>query len=236
MTDKNFDSRRVYNARRKRRRRKIVLKRILCFCLFAAVIFTVILGITKGVKSFKNSGIGGILSDNEVTEQLKAVKIPEWVDVQLLHPHGTARSETAVGAIKNIVIHYVANPGSTAQNNRDYFDKEDTEVSSHFVVGLDGEIIQCLPLWEKSAASNERNRDTISIEVCHPDTSGKFNDSTYNSVIKLCAYLCKELKLDENTLIRHYDITGKLCPVYYVENGDKWEKLKKDVGTAINEQ
>ena len=96
-------------------------------------------------------------------------------------------------------------------------------------MGLDGEIIQCVPLYEKSAASNHRNKDTISIEVCHPDDTGKFNEETYNSVIKLTAFLCENFSLDEDDVIRHYDITEKICPKYYVENEDKWEELKQNV-------
>lgn len=162
---------------------------------------------------------------------LKEIEIPQWIDPQIIHTHTSARSEAPLNRVKNIVIHYVGNPNTSAQNNRDYFDKEDTEVSSHFVVGLNGEIIQCLPLWEKSAASNHRNIDTISIEVCHPDKTGKFNSKTYDSVIKLTAWLCDELKLDNEDVIRHYDVTGKLCPLYYVENEEEWKALKEDVKT-----
>ena len=121
------------------------------------------------------------------------------------------------------------------QNNREYFDKWDTKVSSHFVVGLEGEIIQCVPLYEKSAASNNRNKDTISIEVCHPDESGKYNEATYESVVKLTAWICNQFSLDENDIIRHYDITGKICPKYYVEHEDAWENLKNDVKEKLEE-
>ena len=156
------------------------------------------------------------------------------MDVQLIHRHSTARTGTELSDIKNIVIHYVGNPKTTAQNNRDFFDKDDTKVSSHFVVGLNGEIIQCVPLYEKSAASNERNRDSISIEVCHPDASGKFNTETYNSLVKLTAWLLNETGLNEENVIRHYDITGKLCPLYFVEHEDKWNDFKSDVKTELS--
>ena len=55
------------------------------------------------------------------------------------------------------------------RQNRDYFNNDDTTVSAHFLVGLEGEVIQCVPLDEKSSATNDRNGDTISIEVCHPN-------------------------------------------------------------------
>ena len=163
----------------------------------------------------------------------KTLQPPEYVDEQLIHK-GFARTGVKINEINNIVIHYVGNPGTTAQNNRDYFDKPDTTVCSHFVIGLDGEIIQCVPLDEKSNASNNRNIDTISIEVCHPDTSGEFNDSTYDALVKLTAWLCDNSGLDHDDVIRHYDITGKVCPKHFVDDEGAWYFFKKDVQLALD--
>lgn len=157
--------------------------------------------------------------------------------VDLLDVNEYSRPGTESDPITGIVIHYTANPGSTAKENRDYFnglkDGHDTSVSSHFVVGLEGEIIQCVPTWEIAYASNERNHDTISIECCHPDETGKFTDATYESVIQLTAFLCAKYGLTEKDVIRHYDVTGKNCPKYFVENEDAWEVFKADVGAAL---
>ncbi len=192
--------------------------------------------VTGGIIALKKHNADSkTVPEKSVTETLKAIEIPDWIDKQIIRMHNTARTGTGLDGVKNIVIHYVGNPGTTAQNNRDYFDKPSTEVSSHFLVGLDGEVIQCVPLWEKSAASNWRNSDTVSVEVCHPDESGKFSDVTYKSVVKLTAWLLKETGLDENAVIRHYDITEKLCPLYYVKNEDAWKQLKKDIGNALSE-
>lgn len=175
-----------------------------------------------------------VISNNKV-QKAKETEIPEWVDKQIIHKHSTARTGILLDDIKNIVIHYVGNPNTSAKNNRDYFNKPSTGVSSHFIVGLGGEVIQCVPIYERSAASNQRNKDTISIETCHPDESGKFNDNTYNSLVKLTAYLCYQFDLKQDDVIRHYDVTGKNCPKYYVENEDEWENFKKDVGKAIDD-
>ena len=230
MAEHNYDSRLAQLERRRRRKRKLILKRVICFLLLLGITAGAVFG---GIKIYKSVKGGGNTSAK--LEKVKSIKIPDWIDVQLIHLHNTARTGTELDGVKNIVIHYVGNPNTTAQNNRDYFDKDSTEVSSHFVVGLEGEIIQCVPLWEKSAASNWRNSDTISIEVCHPDDTGKFNDTTYNAVIKLSAWLLNELGLDELAVIRHYDITEKLCPLYYVEHEDAWNQMKKDIGTKLNE-
>ena len=167
-------------------------------------------------------------------EILKNAVIPEWIEQQILDI-GSARTTIELSQINSIVVHYVGNPGTTAKQNREYFNTDGVEVCSHFIVGLDGEIIQCLPLYEKSAASNWRNKDTISIEVCHPDKTGKFNDKTYEALIKLVAWLCNLCDFNEENVIRHYDITEKLCPLYYVEHEDAWNQLIKDVGEKSDE-
>ena len=63
---------------------------------------------------------------------------PDWIDQQFIKEDGHSRTGLKTGRIKGIVIHYTANPGSTAQNNRDYFNSSQSQVSSHFVVGLKG--------------------------------------------------------------------------------------------------
>ena len=161
--------------------------------------------------------------------ELAATSAPDWVDQQIIKVDGDSRRGVYLESVQNIVIHYVGNPGTTAQQNRDYYASRSSEVSSHFVIGLKGEIIQCIPLHEKSSASNHRNKDTISIEVCHPDESGKFTQASYESLVKLTAWLCEICDLDSDDIIRHYDITGKQCPLYFVTHNDAWERFLKDV-------
>lgn len=176
------------------------------------------------VKEEKTSGLDIDASEPEIS-------------VQLLDLNDYSRPGTEADPITGIVIHYTANPGSTAQQNRDYFnglqDGHGTSVSSHFVVGLDGEIVQCVPTWEVAYASNERNHDTISIECCHPDATGKFTDATYVSIVRLTAFLCAKYELNADAVIRHYDVTGKNCPKYFVENEDAWVLFKADVNAAL---
>lgn len=159
------------------------------------------------------------------------------IDVQLLDVNAYSRPGINTDTITGVVIHYTANPGSTAQENRDYFNSlqytQETEASSNFVIGLDGEIIQCVPTWEVAYASNERNMDTVSIECCHPDDSGAFTDETYRSLVQLTAWLCEKFGLTQDDVIRHYDVTGKNCPRYFVEHEDKWIEFKENVGRAM---
>lgn len=166
-------------------------------------------------------------------EDLATLQVPDFVDVQIIDVDYHSRRGSKLHAINNIVLHYVGNPGTTGQQNRDWYADVNSNVSSHFVVGLQGEIIQCIPLDEASSASNDRNFDTISVEVCHPDESGKFNDATYDAVVDLLAWLLKACDLELEHLIRHYEVTGKICPKYYVENDDAWQKLRADVAARM---
>lgn len=160
------------------------------------------------------------------------------IDVELLTVNPYSRPGSETNRITGIVVHYTANPGSTAMENRDYFeglkDSHETQASSNFIVGLDGEIVQCVPTWEVAYASNSRNIDTVSIECCHPDETGEFTDETYKSLVQLCAWLCMKFQLDAEDVIRHYDVTGKICPKYFVENEDAWAAFKEDVQAAID--
>ena len=160
------------------------------------------------------------------------------IDVELLTVNPYSRPGTETKKITGVVVHYTANPGATAMDNRNYFenlkDSHETKVSSNFVVGLEGEIVQCVPTWEEAYASNSRNLDTVSIECCPPDETGKFNDKTYQSMVELCAWLCLKFDLDGNDVIRHYDVTGKDCPKYFVENEKAWEQFRKDVGKQLD--
>lgn len=209
-----------YSMERGKNKSKKKKKRLKIICIFLILVLFIVLAAKW-------------LSVNYLPEyrvkRLTKAELPDWVDVQIIEVDGHSRRGEKLEDIKDIVIHYVGNPGTTAQQNHDYYTNPDSTVSSHFIIGLDGEIIQCVPLDEKSSASNWRNNDTISIEVCHPDDTGEFTDATYSSLIRLTAWLSDYCHLKESNIIRHYDITGKECPRYFVQHEDKWEQFKKDV-------
>lgn len=164
-------------------------------------------------------------------------QMPDWVDQRMLPPNEYSRPETPVTEVNAVVIHYVGNPNTSAAANRNYFEglgiTGETYASSNFVVGLEGEVIQCVPVNEVAYCSGRRNSDTVSIEVCHPDETGEFNSVTRASVVHLTAWLCVRFGLTTEDVIRHYDVTGKECPMYYVRNPDAWEVLKADIDVEI---
>lgn len=170
------------------------------------------------------------------------IEVPDYVQKDYLTVNEWSRPGTELEEINGVVIHYVGNPNTTAQANRNYFESlssgvESTYASSHFVVGLEGEVIQCIPLTETAYASNIRNSDTVAIEVCHPDETGEFLPVTYRRTVELTAWLCREFRLDpEDDVIRHYDVTQKNCPKYYVEHPEAWATFRADVAAEMEAQ
>ena len=222
-----IEERRIRREENRRRRRKQERTRRMIVGGLAAVI-----------------GIAVIVTAVLVTKKLTGrkqvdpadVAVPEYVNVNLLTPNEYSRPQIPLEKVNGIVVHYVANPCSTALENRNYFEglkdqtgSKTTSVSSHFVIGLEGEVVQCVPLNEVAYASNNRNSDTISIECCHPDDSGEFTSATYESLVRLTRWLMEEYGLDTSQVIRHYDVTGKLCPKAFVERPEAWEQFQADL-------
>ena len=176
-------------------------------------------------------------SRSEVQEKLRKL---DWVIPAFLPINEYSRPGTQISQVNAIVIHYVGNPNTTAEQNMSYFSNlaitGEAYVSSNFIIGLDGEILQCVPADEIAYASTHRNADTLSIELCHPDDTGQFTEETYFSAVRLSAWLCRQYDLTSDGIIRHFDVSGKECPIFFVRDEAAWEQFKADVAQAINEQ
>lgn len=222
----------------KRRKRP---KKKKSFGIFKALLLVLVLaagniGLVSAIMQHRTGDSGVSLDGEKRGNAAYAASRPE-LDVQLLTPNPNSRPQIPLRRLNGIVIHYTANPGSSAMQNRNYFEglkDGGTKASSHFIIGIDGEIVQCIPSSEIAYASNRRNDDTLSIECCHPDESGKFSEETYDSLVELTAWLCRYFDISPDEVIRHYDVTGKLCPKYYVENEDAWEDLLADIKEAYD--
>ena len=187
-----------HNKVRKKRARTINIKPF----LVAAIVIALVYAYSYfSALQYQYTITNGALTMNHYT-----------VTQNYLTKNAYSRPGIALRKVNGVVVHYTANKNSTAKENRDYFESlatnHKTHASSHFIIDSDGSIIQCIPLTEISYASNSRNVDTISIEA-------------------LVKALMNQYHLDANDVIRHYDITGKLCPIYFVRNPDEWLAFKK---------
>ena len=150
--------------------------------------------------------------------------------------------------IKYIVIHYVGALGG-AKENCVYYGGGDRGSSAHYFVGFSGEIWQCVEdkniAWHCGASSYRhpecRNANSIGIEMCvwkkskqtmnATDKDWYFEEATVESTIELTRYLMKKYKVPADHVIRHHDVTGKICPNPYVYNAGKytWDAFKKAI-------
>ncbi len=228
-------------ARRKKRRRQ----RRIAQMLMAGGVLT--MGIMLGFLLWKiigfvqDRGVFNQVMDEERKEIIRendTIKPVITEDFLTVNPY--SRPAEPLDGVKNIFVHYTANKNTSARQNRSYFENlgitGETSASAHFIIGYDGEIIQCLPLDEIGYAVKTRNYDSISIECCYRDDSGKFTDATYQSLLQLTAWLLKEYKLAPNDVLRHYDVGGKKCPLYFVEHEDSWEQFRQDLTDYILEK
>ena len=205
---------------------------------------TLILLITDVVLLLAILVTGGMLAARWYRDKnrpdLSKLVAPDWYTQDFLQRNPYSRPGIKRSEINDIVVHYVANPGTSAVQNRNYFNnlaeqtgEKPVSASSHYIIGIDGEIIQCIPLDEVAYANYPRNDDTVSIECCHPDDTGEFTEATKESLVKLTAWLCQELNLKDRDVISHYDVIGKNCPKYYVEHEDEWKALRKEIRKAV---
>jgi N-acetylmuramoyl-L-alanine amidase len=148
-----------------------------------------------------------------------------------------------MGKVQAIVMHYTQAPGQSAENVRRYFDgaKQDYG-SSHYIID-NREIVLCIPeeeiayhagphskatAWALTKFGNEQaNLHSIGVEMCHPDVSGRITQIVQAKARLLCADLCMRYDLSpREDIIRHYDVTGKLCPAHWVGHQEEFEKFR----------
>ena len=144
--------------------------------------------------------------------------------------------------IKYIVIHYTGNINDTARNNALYFREAITQTSAHYFVS-NTDIYQSVPLnhaayavglgarkepyfkyptmWKKIT-----NNNSISIEICGSKESREGTDETKHTAAKLTVALLDKFNLTPSCVYRHYDVTGKPCPAWAVEDSIKWLNYK----------
>lgn len=227
------EERRRYEARRRRRQARLKKQRRMRLLILVGVPSAMLLVVllTSYLLKLKYN------SEHVMAYEVKYVAEAPDYRVDLIDINEYSRPGTALASVNGIVVHYTANPGTTAAQNRSYFqnlkDTGETYASSHFVIGIEGEIVQCVPCNEIAYASNERNEDTIAIECCIPDETGEFSEATYQSLVQLVTWLMGRYDLGTDDVIRHYDVTGKECPKYYVENENEWVRFKEDLLSYI---
>lgn len=154
--------------------------------------------------------------------------------------------EADISRIRYIVIHYTGSLG-TAEENCKFFAGGDRKASAHYFVGYEGEIWQSVEdaniAWHCGAKKYRhpecRNANSIGIELCTrkentgslsaADKDWYFEDATVEAAEELTRYLMEKYNVPGENVLRHYDVTGKVCPAPYVHNTTRhtWEEFKE---------
>ena len=232
------EEKRIYKAKRIREKKlKKLKKMVISTGVMLALILISVVGIMCQRSGQKKPNGSQTPGGTAAGQDADSAALPDWIEEDLIRVNPYSRPGDPLEQVNGVVVHYTANPGASARNNRSYFDgladQKDpdsaTSASSHFIIGIEGEIILCVPLNEIAYASNSRNADTISIECCHEDETGKFSDATYLSLVRLVKWLEERYDLKPEDVIRHHDVTGKDCPRYFVQNEEAWNQFRKDI-------
>lgn len=167
------------------------------------------------------------------------------METKLLTPNKWSRPYDKLKGIKGLVVHWVENPKTSAEANWGYFENrkagETGYGSTHYIVGLDGEVIHMIPDDEMAyhvgaktytKLAIERfgpypNNCTIGIETCHLDWDGHYSTKTLESLAELISHLCRIYDLHPiHDVVRHYDVTEKECPKFFVDRPKAWDWYK----------
>lgn len=154
--------------------------------------------------------------------------------------------------IKYIVIHYTGNNGDTDENNGKYFANNIVQASAHYFVDSDS-ITQSVPdnhvAWSVGGKKYNNsggklygkctNSNSISIELCDDIKNGIIypSDKTIQNALELVETLMNKYTIPKENVIRHYDVNGKPCPNYWVEDAkwksEFWNKISGSVNTVV---
>ena len=164
----------------------------------------------------------------------------------------------ALSTIKYIVIHYTANDGDTAISNAKYFANGSRGASAHYFVDSKN-IVQSVKddyvAWAVGGNKYDdttktcggkfygkcNNNNSLSIEICDDIKNNAIypTDSTINNIIELVRTLMKKYNISINNVIRHFDVTGKKCPMYWCgdsQKNAKWQDFKSRLEEKVVKQ
>ena len=139
--------------------------------------------------------------------------------------------------VQYIVMHYTANNGDTARNNCDYYHRVGgLQASAHYFVDEHGamqSVREGDTAWHCGARAywhpECRNANSIGIEMCsrkRADGSYYIKPETVANAAALAREIMQRYGIDTDHVLRHYDVTGKQCPMPWVDDPAQWVAFK----------
>ena len=135
--------------------------------------------------------------------------------------------------VRYIVMHYTANNGDTARNNCDYYHRVGgLQASAHYFCDEHGamqSVREGDTAWHCGARAywhpECRNGNSIGIEMCsrkRADGSYYILPETVANAAALAREIMQRYGIDTDHVLRHYDVTGKRCPMPWVDDPAQW--------------
>ena len=179
------------------------------------------------------------------------------VKTKLASPQNyTSGSKRVLSSILYAVVPYTGNDGDSDEANTTYFSRPGTNASAHYFID-DDSVTMSVPdeyvAWSVGGGLKDQgyvnkakgakyynvctNNNSISFELCDTQKNGKndISSATRANAVDFIARKMVELNIDIDHLIRHFDVNGKLCPLYYVTDENEWNNFKKDISSKIIE-
>lgn len=173
----------------------------------------------------------------------KHIKMLPNREIKYLAIHFTAGSTSKVGSARNVRNVFLSREASAD------FAVDDAEMvqfnpdlRNYYCWAVGGELLNS---GGGSLYGKARNSNTISIEICsncspntkvalsHSNHDGwSFTEKELDNAVRLAKILMKKYNIPIDRVVRHYDITGKLCPGLIGWN-DAHEVYDKTTGKRI---
>ena len=151
---------------------------------------------------------------------------------------------------KYIVIHYVG-AVSTAYNNSVYFKNVNRSASANYFVD-ENEIYRVVADSNKAWHCGDKlksgnggayngkctNSNSIGIEMCCYNNNGKIDvsEKVISNTIELVKELMAKYNISIDNVIRHYDVTNKICPAPLIEDESRWIDFKNRLISNFTQQ
>lgn len=150
--------------------------------------------------------------------------------------------------VRYIVMHYTANNGDTAKNNCDYYHRVGgLQASAHYFVDEHGtmqSVREGDTAWHCGVEAGRRywhpecrNANSIGIEMCsrkRADGSYYIKPETVANAAALAKDIMQRYGIDTDHVLRHYDVTGKHCPMPWVDDPVQWDAFKASLAPEEN--
>lgn len=132
-----------------------------------------------------------------------------------------------------IVIHYSGGACVTAETlARCLVNNNANNVSANYCVD-EKDIICTIPPGYMSYGVTGHNNHIINIEVCFTDPAGRFELNTIANIRRIVKKCMRDFNISADKVVRHYDLTKKKCPWYYVDNPAEWTRLHRMITKGV---